>query len=95
MTSNGERKLDEVFGQDQPAKLSDLKQVCEETEQILTEMKEVINVHAEAIAFHRYAIEKFIPAPLFAAAAKEYYEARQREIDIEVGTAAIDAQQAN
>lgn len=93
--SNGEHKLDEVFGEDGPCLKSDLMQVCEETEVITTEMKNVINIHAEAIAFMRYAMERFIPKPLFAQAAKEYYDARSKEIDVEAGVAAIDVQSTN
>lgn len=93
--TNGEVKLDEVYGEDGPCLKSDLMQVCEETESITTEMKDVINIHAEAIAFCRFVLERFVPAPLFAKAAKDYYEARAKEIDIAAGTEAIDVGATN
>ena len=39
-----------------------------------------INVQAEVLGCHRFILEKFVPAPLLEAGAKEYKEARQREI---------------
>ena len=94
MTGNG--KLDEVFGEDAgPVSRAEMIEILTETEQMLQEMKDVINVHAEVIAAHKFVLERFVPKPLLAAAFKEYYEARKKAIDIETGTEAMDAGQAN
>jgi hypothetical protein len=62
----------------EPITRDELIQVVEETEVILTEMKAVINVHAEVLACHRWVLEQFVPGPMFQAAVKQYYEARAR-----------------
>jgi hypothetical protein len=94
MTTNGDAKLDAVFG-DEPALKSDLMEVCEETETMLQAMKDTINIHAEILAAHRHILDKFVPKPLLAQAYKEYYEARKKAIEVETGTEAMDAGQAN
>lgn len=54
--------------------------VCQEISDSMTEMKNVINIHAEALQLHRYIFEKFFPKPQLEAAAAEYYQKRTAEI---------------
>jgi len=77
-----DNKFDIVDDDTVPATRGELISVCEDTETILAEMKAVINVHAEVLAAHRYVLERFVPGPLFQKAIKDYYEARQKEIDL-------------
>ena len=46
-------------------------------------LRKAINIQAEVLGLHRFILEKFVPTPLLEAAAKEYKEARQRQIAIE------------
>ena len=67
--------------EDRPALFSELVSVASDSQRIFTEMKDVINAHAEALAAHRYVLEKFVPKSLFEKAMQEYYVARSAEID--------------
>jgi hypothetical protein len=78
-----------------PVTREELIQIVSETEDILTEMKAVINVHAEVLACHRFVLEKFVPGPLFQAAVKQYYEARTKEIDLTEVAPETDASKTN
>lgn len=90
-------KVDILFDDETaPVTRGELVTILEETQAMLTEMKDVINVHAEVLACHRFVLEKFVPGPLFQAAVKQYYEARSKEIDLaEAGTPEPDAQKHN
>ena len=66
-----------------------------ETEEILGEMRNVINIHAEVLQAHRYVLEKFVPKPMFVAALREYYDARSKEIDTLDAEPETDAQKLN
>jgi hypothetical protein len=80
---NGETSnIFDEFDPAAPVTRGELIQILEETQEMLTEMKNVINVHADVLGCHRYVLEKFVPLPLFQAAVKQYYEARSKEIDM-------------
>lgn len=75
--------LDNGFDDTIAVTRGELKTIIEETEAILGEMKEVINIHAESLALHRFVLAKFVPDALFQAAVKQYYEARKKVIEME------------
>jgi hypothetical protein len=79
MTGNGELKPSADFA----VTRDELMQVCEETEAILQGLKDTINIHAEVLGLHRFILDKFVPKPLLAQAAKEYYDQRTAQINAE------------
>ncbi len=72
----------------------ELIEVCQDTLNMFAERDEVINIHAEAIALHRFIFEKFFPKAQLEAAAAEYYKMRQSQI-AEEESKETDASQAN
>ena len=95
MTSNGDTKIDEVYGEDRPIMASELEVVLTETETMLQEMRDVINVHAEVLASHRWVLDRFVPKELLVDAFRQYYESRKKQIDIEAGMESPDAKEVN
>lgn len=95
MTDNHEAKVDEVYGDDRPIMASELQIVLEETETMIQEMRDVINVHAEVLASHRWVLDKFVPKPMLAEAFRQYYDARKKQIDVEVGMDSDEAKEVN
>jgi hypothetical protein len=82
-------EYDETHDDNRPIRVHELKSVLEETEAMLSEMRDVINVHAEVLACHKFVLERFVPKELFKQAVKEYYAARKEQIEVE--TAAEEA----
>lgn len=62
----------------------DLEKVCKETSKILTDMKNVVNTHAEVLGLHRFILEKFVPLDLLEQGTKEYHALRTEQIDQEI-----------
>ena len=93
---NGETSnIFDDFDPTAPVTRGELIGILDETQEMLTEMKNVINVHAEVLACHRFVLEKFVPGPLFQAAVKQYYEARSKEIDLGEIAPETDAAKVN
>ena len=93
---NGEtNNIYDEFDPTVPVTRGELIGILDETQEMLTEMKNVINVHAEVLACHRFVLEKFVPGPLFQAAVKQYYEARQKEINLGESEPETDATKVN
>ena len=59
----------------------ELVEVCKETQAMIDELRQLVNVHADVLGCHRYILQKFVPAPLLEAGAKEYRELRDGEIE--------------
>jgi hypothetical protein len=79
MTGSGELKPSADFA----VTRDELIQVCEETEAIFQGLKDTLNIHAEVLGLHRFILDRFVPKPLLAQAAKEYYEMRTAQINAE------------
>jgi hypothetical protein len=86
MEDNGENLYID-FDENEPITRGELIQVLEETEAMMKEFRHVINTQAEVLGLHRYILDTFVPTPLLQKAAKEYHEARLKQIDVE---AAVD-----
>jgi len=51
-----------------------------ELQEAFNAVRGALNTQGEVCGLHRYILEKFVPKPQLEAAAREYYEIRQREI---------------
>jgi hypothetical protein len=76
MSDNGEMKLGSFA-----VTADELEGVCQDISNSMTEMKDVINIHAEAIALQRYLFEVFFPKKQLEEAAAVYHKRRMAEIN--------------
>lgn len=79
MTSNGEEYHIKTIEEAEQAVVELLANIIE-MQDAFNRMREAINNQAETLALHHNILFNFVPAPLLEKAAKEYRDARQREI---------------